>query len=107
MEERDEFHRLWGTLFPVFLEHVPDEFFEIDEAYLFEMTSKAGPLLTEDQAVRITEAWVEIVEEHFRYREIEDVPAFLSKVEVLRRELIRTFPSRKMRMIARNHSRGG
>ncbi|WP_338543488.1 hypothetical protein [Paenibacillus tundrae] len=62
LEEREDLHRLWGTLLPVFLENVPDEFLEIDEAYLFETTSREASAFTEDQVVQITKAWVEWVE---------------------------------------------
>lgn len=71
-EERDELHSLWGTLLPVYLEHVPDEFFEIDEAYLFETTSKASSVFTEDQVVRITEAWIEWVERSISHKRPND-----------------------------------
>ncbi|WP_238651789.1 hypothetical protein [Paenibacillus piscarius] len=62
LKKREEVIRLWGTLLPLFLEHVPDEFLEINEAYLFESASKAASSFTEDQVVRITEAWTKWME---------------------------------------------
>ncbi|GMX67458.1 hypothetical protein Elgi_67310 [Paenibacillus elgii] len=68
LEEREDLIRLWGTLLPVFLEHVPDEFLEIDEAYLFESTTQAASLFTEDQVVRITEAWIGWMDRMIKHR---------------------------------------
>ncbi|WP_426332944.1 hypothetical protein ACN9MH_17325 [Paenibacillus silvae] len=71
-EERADLHRLWGKLLPIFLEHVPNEFLEIDEAYLFETTSKEASVFTEDQVVQITEAWVEWVERTISHKRPSD-----------------------------------
>jgi len=71
-KEKDELIRLWGTLLPVFLQHVPDEFLEIDEAYLFEITSKSAPLLSEVQVVQITEAWVGWMDRMITHRRPSD-----------------------------------
>ncbi|ULO04753.1 hypothetical protein H1230_16445 [Paenibacillus sp. 19GGS1-52] len=71
-QNKEEILHLWSTLLPIFLEYVPPQFLEIDEGYLFESTSKAASLFSEDQVVHITEAWISWIERMITYRSPSD-----------------------------------
>ncbi|WP_145410831.1 hypothetical protein [Paenibacillus xylanexedens] len=55
--DKKEIVQLWGTLLPLFLDHVPDQFININEGYLFTITSQVADSLNEQQIVDISCAW--------------------------------------------------